>query len=173
MTLAVRVLGANASEYASIRQWRERYIGDNPAKERDYERREIYRNGVSFQFAFYRGDELVGSVRFTPVGHGLTLTEELVDLRRWFPPRCRLMEVGRLLLREDQRGGRLVTDALRDCFGWIRENTAQDGLVALCRPVFVPLYRRVGARVVENDIPAPGDPAKRYSLISMLFKETL
>jgi hypothetical protein len=34
--------------------------------------------------------------------------------------------------------------------------------VALCRPVFVPLYRRVGALVVEEDIPAPGDPAKRY-----------
>jgi N-acyl-L-homoserine lactone synthetase len=170
MTLAVRVLTARSEDYARIRDWRDSYIGANPANESSFDSLEVLRNDTSYPFAFYREGRLVGGVRFIPVGHGLTLSERLVDLPATFGRDVRLLEVSRLLLDETQRGGTLATDALRCCFDWVRENTLHDGLVALCAPRFVPLYERVGASVVRHDVRAAQVPGKRYCLIHTHFR---
>lgn len=170
MTLAVRVVNARSADYARIRDWRDSYIGANPANEPAFAPLETLRNDTSYQFAFYREGALAGGVRFIPVGHGLTLSERLVDLRAAFGRGSRLLEVSRLLLDEPQRGGTLATDALRRCFDWVRENTLHDGLIALCAPRFVPLYERVGASVVREGIRAAHAPGKRYCLIHTNFR---
>lgn len=170
MSLTIRVLSPSEADSGRLRRWRERYIGANPANEPGFERLEDLRDDSSYQFGFYKDEKLAGGVRLTPVGHGLTLSEQLVDIRKLFPPRLSFLDVNRLVIHERLRGEGLAIGALRDCFQWVRENTVHDGLIALCVPRFVPLYGRVGARVALEGIAAPRGAQKHYSLINMIFE---
>lgn len=170
MTLAIALLGSHSSDLEQLKYWRDQYIGSNPAREIMFQELEAMRNQASYQFAFYMHDELVGGARLTSVGHGLTLSERLADVRALTGAQS-LLEVNRLVVREDMRGTTVATDALRQCFGWVREWTIHSGLVALCQPHFVRLYQRVGARVIAAGIPAPGISTKQYSLINLIFED--
>lgn len=170
MSFTARPLSVGSADFSRIQHWRRRYIGANPANEPDFATLERVRDEASHHFAFYKDDKLAGGVRFTPLGHGLTLTEKLIDTRTLFEPRHRFLDVNRLVIDESLRGEGLAVRALRDCFQWVRDNTLHDGLIALCAPHFVPLYSRVGARVVLEGVTAAHAAGKSYSLIHMIFE---
>jgi hypothetical protein len=165
--LRVALIGTHSTDYGRIREWRDSYIGDNPASESFFDWRERLRDEASYQFAFYRERSLAGGVRFIPVGHGLTLSERLADVQRSLGTDRRMLEVSRLLLDEACRGGTLAIDALRCCFDWIGEHTVHDELIALCLPRFFPLYARLGARIARENINGSPASGKRYCLIHM------
>ncbi len=167
MSLEVREVNSYSRDFPQLKDWRKRYIGDNPAKERNFEHLESVRDTCSYSFAFYSEGKLAGGVRFTPVGHGLTVGEHLVGLNDLFSDMRRLLDVNRLVLDEAMRGGDLVSKALRHCFRWARDNTVHERLIAVCAPRLVPLYRRVGATVIKTDIQSPTVEGKTYCLLTL------
>ncbi|HEX2580883.1 MAG TPA: GNAT family N-acetyltransferase [Dongiaceae bacterium] len=165
------MLSTSSEDFARIRQWRQSYIGVNPAHEFDFEWLEVIRDDASYHFGFYQDQVLAGGVRFTPVGHGLTLSERLVNIPELFNQHCSLLDVNRLLVHEDLRGSMVAINALKYCRQWMHDHTIHEGFIALCVPRFVNLYKRVGARLVAEDISVTNLPSKRYSLMSFMYKE--
>lgn len=171
MSLEVRVMHHQSIEFSQLKEWRDRYIGVNPANEPDYYYWEGLRDDYSYNFAFYMENVLVGGVRLTPVGHGITMGERLLKLERFLEQPHRVLEVNRLIIDEKMRGQGLMRKALIHCFRWARDNTAHKALIALCAPRLVPLYKRVGASEVATDIVCDTVEDKKYSLINLNLKE--
>lgn len=102
-----------------------------------------------------------------PLGHGLTLTEQLFQLSdpdalaRW--PQA--WDAGRLVVAPEYRVGQ---DVLKRCLHLTLTDllnlAAVEHLVGSCTHVLSRLYRRFGFTVVGKDVPLPGTE-KRYCLI--------
>jgi predicted GNAT family N-acyltransferase len=110
---------------------------------------------------------MIGTLRMMPLGHGLTLTEELLQgaqadfATRW--PRA--WDAGRLVLASQYRVGQEV---VRRCL-WLAlehmlEHTDVEHLVGSCTHALSRLYRRFGFEVVARDVALAG-AQKSYSLI--------
>lgn len=102
-----------------------------------------------------------------PLGHQLTLTEQLLEqLADAAPPvRAGEWEVGRLVLAPRWRSD---VDALRHCLHLALAHACTearvDALYATCTHVLSRLYRRFGFSVVARDVPLIGTD-KVYTLI--------
>jgi len=112
--------------------------------------------------------ELIGTIRIVPMGHGLTLTEELLpQLGADAPsPMHGDWEVGRLVVAPDYRSD---IDTLRQCmhqslvYGCRQARVAR--LYATCTHVLSRLYRRFGFTAYARDVPLR-DTGKAYTMIS-------
>jgi N-acyl-L-homoserine lactone synthetase len=122
---------------------------------------------LGFVGAFELDGELIGTIRLVPMGHRLTLTEDLLDQlgpdaphhdgSRW--------EVGRLVLSEQYRSD---VDALRRCLylslDYACHKAQIDNLYASCTHVLGRLYRRFSFAAFASGVPLPGTE-KQYTLI--------
>jgi len=112
--------------------------------------------------------ELIGTIRIVPMGHGLTLTEELVpQLGADAPaPMQGDWEVGRLVVAPDYRSD---IETLRECmrrslvYGCRQARVTR--LYATCTHVLSRLYRRFGFTAFARDVPLR-DTGKAYTMIS-------
>ena len=122
---------------------------------------------MGFVGAFELEGELIGTIRLVPMGHRLTLTEDLLDQlgpdaphhdgSRW--------EVGRLVWSEQYRSD---VDALRRCLylslDYACHKAQIDNLYASCTHVLGRLYRRFSFAAFASGVPLPGTE-KQYTLI--------
>ena len=117
--------------------------------------------------AFDLQGQRIGTIRIVPLGHGLTLTEQLLaSLGRPVPDARRgEWEVGRLALAPDVRGD---VELLRHCLQIGMEHVCREarveGLYATCSHALSRLYRRFGYSVIEREVSLPGTE-KVYTLI--------
>jgi hypothetical protein len=118
--------------------------------------------------AFDLEGERIGTIRIVPLGHGLTLTEQLRS--QLDPSACAgrpgEWEVGRLVLAPRWRSD---VEALRQCLYLSLEHACAearvDVLYATCTHVLSRLYRRFGFSVLARDVPLAGT-SKVYTLIA-------
>jgi N-acyl-L-homoserine lactone synthetase len=111
---------------------------------------------------------LIGTIRIVPMGHGLTLTEELFPQLGATAPRLDQgdWEVGRLVVAPDYRSD---VDTLRECmqrslvYGCGQARVSR--LFATCTHVLGRLYRRFGFTAFARDVPLR-DTGKTYTMIS-------
>lgn len=171
MNVTVRGVRAQSREFERLKDWRSSYIGENPANEPDFAFWESVRDNCSYTFAFYQQDQLVGGVRLTPLGHGVTMAERQLNLGGLLPRDA--LEVNRLVIDEGFRGRGVMSEALVTCFRWAKHNTTHAHLVAVCVPRMVPLYERVGATLLATDIPCPSVQEKKYALINLKLENLL
>lgn len=171
MSLVVKAVHDDSVAFEKLKSWRESYIGFNPANESDFSYWESIRDKCSYTFAFYYSEQLMGGVRFTPLGHGITMGERQLDLLKFISSPEETMEVNRLVIDEQARGKGLMRESLNFCFQWTVQNTIHTQLIALCAPKMVPMYRRIGASVVRDDIRSERASNKLYSLINLNLKE--
>jgi RimJ/RimL family protein N-acetyltransferase len=171
MNLQVRPVYNDSADLNFLRDMRKSLIGENPANEESFDYWEDLRDRCSYIFGFYLSNELIGGVRLTPIGHGMTMGEKYLNLIKYLDSPYQTMEVNRLVIGEGARGHGVMSAALRSCFQWTLENTTHGFLIALCSPRLVPLYRRVGASVLVSDVPSKTVANKQYSLINLNLKD--
>ncbi|TFZ00929.1 N-acetyltransferase [Ramlibacter henchirensis] len=118
-------------------------------------------------FAFELHNRLIGTIRLVPLGHGLTLTEQLLQishpqaLSHW--PKA--WDAGRLVIAPEYRVGQ---DVLKRCLHLtltdLLEHADVENLVGSCTHILSRLYRRFGFNLVARDVLLPGTE-KTYCLI--------
>lgn len=152
MCIRTAVVSVKSRYFPLIRALRAQYIGDNPAGEMNYENAERRRDSCSYHFAYLDGDHLAGSMRITPMGHGLTFSERVLDLAgSSFKPHDSF-DTNRLVMEKRYRGGEHFQQFLIEASVWLRTNTTFLHISALCRPKLAPLYLNLSGRVVMDNI---------------------
>ncbi len=122
---------------------------------------------MGFVGAFELDGDLVGTIRIVPMGHDLTLTENLMlQLGASAPPIAPGdWEVGRLVLSADYRSD---VNSLRHCLSLSLAYALQQArighLYAPCTHVLSRLYRRFAFSAFAKDVSLPGGD-KLYTLI--------
>ncbi|WP_341659697.1 GNAT family N-acetyltransferase [Vibrio sp.] len=169
MNLVAKPINNNHQDYEKLRKWRDNYIGFNPANEANFRYWELIRDEFSYSFAFHYQGQLVGSVRFTPLGHGITMGERQLDIMRFVSSPLKTLEVNRLVIDKKARGKGIMHESLSHCFNWIFSNTTHQNLIALCSPRMVPLYHTIGAKTIGYNI--GHETNKTYSLINIKLKD--
>ncbi|MBB5402049.1 putative GNAT family N-acyltransferase [Paraburkholderia youngii] len=116
--------------------------------------------------AFEQNGQLIGTMRFVPMTHDLTLTEKLQKGANIDPSLLEdSWEVGRLVLDPAFRHGQ---DLLKKCFVlalcFVCENSSGKNFHASCSYVLSRLYRRFGFSPIATNVPLPGSD-KIYTLI--------
>ena len=130
---------------------------------------------MGFVGAFEVDGDLIGTIRLVPMGHGLTLTDQLVEQLGDVAPQVpgTRWEVGRLVLAEAHRTD---VDALRRCLflslDYASRQTEVHHLFASCSHVLGRLYRRFAFSPFAANVPLQGT-AKSYTLIHGLASEVL
>jgi hypothetical protein len=125
--------------------------------------------------AFELDRDLVGTVRAVPLGHGLTLLEELREQAGIDPGGTyhNGWEMGRLIISPSYRGGR---DSLRAflylSLTFLEQLRPVDHLHATCTPALARLYRAFGFENVARDVPLLGTD-KTYTVIHGAFPDVI
>lgn len=122
--------------------------------------------------AFEWREAFIGSMRFIPMGRGLSPVEEMLRLRGTQP--CdSSWEFGRLVLDPRYRAGH---ELLQKCVflgvSHLARNFACRTAYASCNQVLSRLYRRFGFSVVADDVRVPGEE-KPYHLIRATVQDVL
>jgi len=167
MNIEVREITVGGGHWQQYKAWRDQYIGVNPSDEPQYERLEDLRDACSFQMGFYADGALVGGVRLTPLGHGLTLGETLSLLPASWQSMRRYFDVNRLVVAEQVRGSSVFRAGLIKSFSSVAARSAAKGYIALCSPRLVPVYERVGATLLADELACPTIKGKVFSLIKL------
>jgi hypothetical protein len=166
MTLSVRVIDHANELFESVQQLRRRYLGTNPAMEDDFERREQLRDALSYHLVYLDNDEVVGTLRVTPLGHGVSFVERAVNVLIYFQQPTDAFDANRLVLDERYRGGRHLRLFLLQAAIWLKANTHLRFISALCRGQLAALYVGLGGRMLVDDVTWTGEQVERhYSLV--------
>ncbi|WP_152225708.1 acetyltransferase [Pseudomonas sp. SCB32] len=172
MGLSVSVIDTTSELFAAVRQLRARYLGENPAQEDDYERREGLRDALSYHLIYLDDNRVVGTLRVTPLGHGFSFVERAVDVHAHFPMPTDAFDANRLVLDECYRGGRHLRMFLLQAAIWLKANTHLRFISALCRGQLAALYIGLGGRMlIEEVIWAPQQVERRYSLVYLELEQ--
>lgn len=170
----MQVLSVNSELFQKVRQLRSRYIGDNPAGEGKFTDAEACRDSCSYHMAYLDGDEVVGAIRITPLGHGMSFTEQVVDLRCHFKYPMDSFDANRLVLDEKYRGGLHLKFFLLQTAIWLKANTQFRHVSALCRGRLAALYVDMGGHVLAEDVIWAGcQTRRRYSLVYLEVETVL
>lgn len=155
-------------EYAQVQRLRLRTIGWNPAAEPDFDTLEWQRDLRSRLLGCRLRGRLVGTVRITPLGLGLTLSERLWSLAQCLPEAlpAQVCDINRLALDVDYRGSREFASLIRAVITWGVANTDYRHATLICSERLLPLYRRVGCRILMTGLDwVAGGRSRRYALM--------
>lgn len=154
--------------WSEIQSMRSSHAGDNPAGEMDYENSETYRDECSFHLAYFIDSAIAGSIRITPLGHGLTFSEKVVDVNQYFENPLKAIDANRLILTEAYRGTGILQDFLMQASSWVMKNTTFKSVSAICLKPLASLYTNIGGSILVDEINWEANGKKRqYSLISL------
>ncbi|WP_287812569.1 acetyltransferase [Pseudomonas sp.] len=172
MGLSVCVIDSASEMFEAVRQLRTRYLGENPAQEEDYERREALRDALSYHLVYLDDGHVVGTLRATPLGHDLSFAERAVDVHAHFPIPTDAFDANRLVMDERYRGGRHLRTFLLQAAIWLKANTHLRFISALCRGQLAALYVGLGGRVLVDDVTwATAQAERRYSLVYLELEQ--
>ncbi|WP_416772455.1 acetyltransferase [Pseudomonas sp. RHF3.3-3] len=166
MSMSVQNVSTKSELFQNVRALRSRYIGDNPANEEDFSEAEALRDSCSYHMVYLDGDEIVGAIRITPLGHGMSFVERVVDVGDYFSHPMDSFDANRLVLDEKCRGGVHLRIFLLHAAIWLKVNTQFQYISALCRGRLATLYVDIGGRVlVRNIIWENCQLSRDYSLV--------
>ncbi|MCQ3024723.1 acetyltransferase [Pseudomonas tremae] len=166
MSMSVQVISTKNELFKSVCFLRSRYIGDNPANEEFFDDAEALRDTCSYHLVYMDGERVVGAIRITPLGHGMSFVERLVNIDHHFPDLMESFDANRLVLDEKYRGGPHLRFFLLETAIWLKANTSFRYISALCRGRLVALYVDIGGVVLADDITWGSRQSTRgYSLI--------
>lgn len=166
MSMSVQIVSAKSELFQKVCALRSRYIGDNPASEENFSAAEALRDSCSYHMAYLNGDEIVGAIRITPLGHGLSFVERVVDVGVYFDHPMDSFDANRLVLDEKYRGGLHLSFFFLQTALWLKENTQFRYISALCRGRLAALYVDIGGRVLADDLTWLSHQSSRsYSLV--------
>ena len=168
MNISVRAISAKSELFQKICALRSRYIGENPANEERFSDAETLRDMHSYHMAYFDGPEIVGAIRITPLGHGISFVERAIDLENYFVHPMESFDANRLVLDEKYRGGVHLRFFLLQTAIWIKGNTQFRYISALCRGRLAALYVDIGGSVLSENITwTAGASSRDYSLIHL------
>jgi hypothetical protein len=168
MNMSVKVVSAQNKLFKKICALRSRYIGDNPANEEKFYETEVLRDNHSYHIAYLDGDKIVGAIRITPLGHGISFVERVVEVEQYFTHPMDSFDANRLVLDEKYRGGSHLRIFLLQTAIWLKANTQFRYISALCRGRLATLYVDIGGQVLANNITWTSRQSSRnYSLIHL------
>jgi hypothetical protein len=166
MRMSVQVVSAKSELFQKVCALRSRYIGDNPASEESFANAEALRDTYSYHMIYLDGDEIVGAIRITPLGHGMSFVERVVNVENYFAHPIDSFDANRLVLDEKYRGGLHLRFFLLQTAIWLKANTQFRYISALCRGRLAALYVDIGGHVLANDITWTSPQSSRdYSLV--------
>lgn len=166
MSMSVKIVSAKSELFQKVCALRSRYIGDNPANEESFSDAEVVRDTCSYHMAYFDGDEIVGAIRITPLGHGMSFVERVVDVGHYFAHPLDSFDANRLVLDEKYRGGLHLRSFLLQTAIWLKANTHFQYISALCRGRLAALYVDIGGHVLADDITWTNRQSSRdYSLV--------
>ncbi len=162
----MQIVSAKSELFQKVRALRSRYIGDNPASEENFSDAEVLRDTYSYHMAYLDGGEIVGAIRITPLGHGVSFVERVVNVGHYFAHPMDSFDANRLVLDEKYRGGLYLRHFLLQAAIWLRANTQFRYISALCRGRLAALYVDIGGCVLADDITWTSRQSPRdYSLV--------
>lgn len=166
--MSITIVSQLSNGFENIKALREKHLGKNPGNEEHFEKNEMLRDSCSYHFAYVDSGVIVGALRITPMGHGITLPEKLLHIRDYFDKPFSTFDANRLVLEREYRGGRLLHDFLLEVSIWLRRNTTFSYICVLCRSKLTKIYEGIGGEVIESDINGilPKDRGA-YSLVSL------
>jgi hypothetical protein len=168
MSMSVQIVSAKSELFQKVRALRSRHIGDNPASEESFSDVEALRDTYSYHMAYLDGDEIVGAIRITPLGHGMSFVERVVNVGHYFAHPMDSFDANRLVLDEKYRGGLHLRLFLLHTAIWLKANTQFRFISALCQGRLVSLYVDIGGHVLADDITWKSHQSSRnYSLIHL------
>lgn len=166
MNMSVQVVSVKSELFHKVRALRSRYIGDNPANEESHCDAEILRDTYSYHMAYLDGADIVGAIRITPLGHGISFVERVVEVGTYFTHPMDSFDANRLVLDERYRGGIHLRFFLLQAAIWLKANTHFRYISALCRARLAALYVDIGGHVLASDVTWRNfHSARDYSLI--------
>ncbi|WP_397451641.1 acetyltransferase [Pseudomonas sp. NA-150] len=166
MSMSVQTVSAKSELFKKVCALRLRYIGDNPASEEYFSDAERLRDTCSYHMAYLDGEEVVGAIRITPMGHGMSFVEQVVDVTPYFANPIDSFDANRLVLDEKYRGGLHLRFFLLQTAIWLKGNTQFRHISALCRGRLAALYVDIGGRILSDDITwRTLHSSRRYSLV--------
>ncbi|WP_095196543.1 acetyltransferase [Pseudomonas sp. Irchel 3A7] len=166
MSMSMQIVSAKSELFQKVRALRSRYIGDNPASEENFSDAEVLRDTYSYHMAYLDGGEIVGAIRITPLGHGVSFVERVVNVGHYFAHPMDSFDANRLVLDEKYRGGLYLRHFLLQAAIWLRANTQFRYISALCRGRLAALYVDIGGCVLADDITWTSRQSPRdYSLV--------
>lgn len=121
---------------------------------------EAVRDDIAVVAAITRGNEVAGTLRFVPSGHGLTGGERLVQLTGTTLPLDHpgSWEVGRLVLAPNERNPQMLAACLAMALGELKRRREVNQFYAIASPAMARLWRRFGLKVVMHMRGASGSP---------------
>jgi hypothetical protein len=174
MSMSVQVVSAKSELFQKICGLRSRYIGDNPASEESFADAEALRDTHSYHMAYLDGDEIVGAIRITPLGHDMSFVEQVVNVGHYFAHPMDSFDANRLVLDEKYRGGLHLRFFLLQTAIWLTANTQFRHISALCRGRLAALYVDIGGQVLADDITwASSQSSRDYSLVYLELETVL
>jgi len=166
MALSVCVIDSTSELFEAVMNLRAFHLGENPAQEDDYERREALRDALSYHLVYLDSGDVVGTLRVTPLGHGLSFVERAVDVHAHFAMPTDAFDANRLVLDARYRGGHHLRTFLLHAAIWLKANTHLRFISALCREQLAALYVGLGGQVLSDDVTWVTDQAeRRYTLL--------
>lgn len=166
MSMSVQNVTVKSELFQKICVLRARYIGDNPANEEGFPDTEALRDACSYHMAYLDGDEIVGAIRITPLGHGMSFVERVVEVRDHFAYPMDSFDANRLVLDEKYRGGMHLRMFLMQTAIWLKAHTQFKYISALCRGRLAALYVDIGGQVLADTITWTNRQSSRdYSLV--------
>lgn len=174
MDMSIQTISAKNALFEKVHTLRSRYIGDNPAGEESYYDAETLRDHHSYHMVYLDRDEVVGAIRITPLGHGISFVERTVEVGAYFTYPMDSFDANRLVLDERYRGGLHLRLFLLKTAIWLKANTQFRYISALCRGRLAALYVDIGGRVLADDITWKNlQSSRHYSLVYLELETVL
>ena len=168
MNILIKPISPSDELFKNVLTLRSNYIGDNPAGEMDFSLVDSMRDTCSYHMAYLDGEEVVGAIRMTPMGHGLSFIERALDISPYFSNPFETFEANRLVLNERYRGGKHLRHFLLKTAIWMLGNTTYKHISALCRGELAAIYVGVGGKLLTDNIHWETESkSRKYSLVSL------
>lgn len=168
--LDVRLIPKHSAEFDKIVALRTMHIGDNPAGEPDYSDMESIRDECSYHMGYFVNEDLVGTLRLSPFGHGITMTERAIDLSELPDNPFEACDASRLVLANAYRGGRYLGTFIQKNVEWVRAHSHFKYAIAICNDRLAQVYKKVGCKVLRSDVHWRGSNCEKlYSVVKLNF----
>lgn len=166
--MSIKVVSELSPLFRDIKRLRQRHLGENPGGEDNFEALEGRRDSCSYHLAYFDGEVIAGAMRVTPLGHGITFAERVVDTALYFPNPMEVFDANRLVMDRAYRGGRYMQLFMLEAATWLLSDTSFRSVCALCRENLASIYLNIGGELLANDIrSAPKQEKRPYSLVSL------
>ncbi len=166
--MSIKVVSERSPLFQDIKCLRQRHLGENPGEEDNFEAHESRRDSCSYHLAYFDGEALAGAMRVTPLGHGITFAERVLDAPAYFSSPMEVFDANRLVVDRAYRGGWHMKLFMLEAATWLLRNTSFRYVCALCRENLASLYLNIGGELLASDIRrVPKQEKRPYSLVSL------